>query len=373
MRILHVYKDYHPVLGGIENHLRAVARTQAERGHDVTALVTNPEGRKTSVRMEEGVRVIRASRLVTVASTPLSIGLFRQLHGQSPDVVHLHFPYPVGETSQYLLHRGRASVLTYHSDVIKQAGILKLYNPLLKRILHSVDRIIATSEPYIHSSPYLRPVADRCTVIPLGIDTERFARPQPQNVRMLHARYPGPLLLFVGRLRYYKGLNYLIEAMKQIEATLLVIGTGPEAANLGEQAYLAGVVDRVRFLGDISDENLPAYFQAADLFVLPSSQRSEAFGIVLLEAMAAGTPLISTELSTGTSWVNQHGQTGLVVPPRDPDALAQAINALLADDVRRQQMGANAQRRARSEFGLPLLVDRLLDLYREMVGKSVDR
>jgi rhamnosyl/mannosyltransferase len=368
MRILHVYKDYHPVMGGIENHLRAVARTQAERGHDVTVLVTNPAGRKTSVREEEGVRVIRASRLATIASTPLSIELFRQLQGQSPDVTHLHFPYPLGEVSQWLLRRGRVTVLTYHSDVIKQAGILKLYNPLLKRILRSVDRIIATSEPYIHSSPYLRPVADRCTVIPLGIDLDRFAQPQPRNVEVIRARHPGPLLLFVGRLRYYKGLNYLIEAMKQIEATLLIVGTGPEAADLGEQAYLAGVADKVRFLGDISDEHLPAYFQSADLFVLPSSQRSEAFGIVLLEAMAAGTALISTELSTGTSWVNQHDRTGLVIPPRDPDALAQAINSLLADDARRQQMGANAQHRARTEFGLPLLVDRLLALYRDVVG-----
>ena len=234
MRILHVYKDYHPILGGIENHLRAVARTQAERGHDVTVLVTNPAGRSTSVREEEGVRVIRASRLATVASTPLSLALFRQLRRQEPDVVHLHFPYPLGEVSQWLLLRGRATVLTYHSDVIKQAGILKLYHPLLKRILRSVDRIIATSEPYVQSSPYLRSVADRCTVIPLGIDIDRFARPQPQNVQMLRARYPGPLLLFVGRLRYYKGLDYLIEAMKQIDATLLVVGTGPEAANLGD-------------------------------------------------------------------------------------------------------------------------------------------
>ncbi len=368
MRILHVYKDYHPILGGIENHLRVVARAQAERGHDVTVLVTNPAGRNTNVREEEGVRVIRASRLGTIASTPLSTELFRQLQGQNPDVVHLHFPYPVGEVSQWLLHRGRATILTYHSDVIRQAGILKLYNPLLKRILRSTDRIIATSEPYINSSPYLRSLANRCTVIPLGIDIERFAQPQPQNVEMLRARHPGPLLLFVGRLRYYKGLNYLIEAMKQIDATLLVVGTGPEAANLGEQAYLAGVADRIRFLGDISDEHLPAYFQASDLFVLPSSQRSEAFGIVLLEAMAAGTPLISTELNTGTSWVNQHGKTGLVVPPRDPDALTQAINSLLADDARRQQMGANAQHRARTEFDFSLLVDRLLDLYQEVVG-----
>lgn len=367
MRILHVYKDYHPVLSGIENHLRVVAREQAERGHAVTVLVTNPAGMQTSVREEEGVQVIRASRMTTVASTPLSLSLFSQLRQQKPDIVHLHFPYPLGEVSQWLVGQGQANILTYHSDVIKQAGILKLYNPLLKRILQSMDRIIATSAPYIQSSPYLRPLADRCTVIPLGIDIERFSQPQSQNVKTLHARYPGPLLLFVGRLRYYKGLHYLIEAMKHIHATLLVIGTGPEAANLGEQAYLAGVADKVRFLGDISDDNLPAYYQAADLFVLPSSHRSEAFGIVLLEAMAAGTPLISTELSTGTSWVNQHDTTGLVVPPRNPDALTQAINSLLTDGARRQQFGKNARHRAKTEFGQSLLVDRLLDLYQDVL------
>jgi len=128
-----------------------------------------------------------------------------------------------------------------------------------------------------------------------------------------------------------------------------------------------GVADKVRFLGDISDDNLPAYYQAADLFVLPSSQRSEAFGIVLLEAMAAGTPLISTELSTGTSWVNQHETTGLVVPPRNPDVLAQAINSLLADDARRLQLGKNARDRAQAEFGQSLLVDRMLDLYQDVL------
>ena len=371
MRILHVYKDYHPVMGGIENHLHVVAREQAKRGHDVTVLVTNPVGMKTSVQEEEGVRVIRAARLTTIASTPISFSLPLELAKRRPDIAHLQFPYPVGEISNLIFGRAKRTIISYQSDVVRQAGILRLYNPILRVVLRRADRILASSPNYILSSPYLRPLADRCTVIPLGIDIDRFSQPQPQNVNVLRSRFPGPLLLFVGRLRYYKGLNYLIEAMKQIEATLLFIGTGPEAANLGEQAYLAGVADKVRFLGDISDEHLPGYFQAADLFVLPSSQRSEAFGIVLLEAMAAGTPLISTELETGTSWVNQHGETGLVVPPRNPDALTQAVNTILADDIRRKQMGANAKIRAKTEFGLSLLVDRLLDLYHDVLDGSM--
>lgn len=368
MRILHVYKDYYPVLGGIENHLRWLACAQAQRGHDVTVLVANPQGLGTTVHEEEGVRVIRAARLATLASTPISLALPWQLARQKPDIVHLHFPYPLGEIAQWLLHRGRATIMTYHSDVIRQQGILKLYTPLLRHILSRIDRILPTSEPYIHSSPFLNPVAGRCTVLPLGIDVERFRRPHPYAAA-LRARYEGPLLLFVGRLRYYKGLNHLIEAMKQIPATLLIVGSGPETAALGEQAYLAGVAERVRFLGEVSDELLPTYYQAADLFVLPSDQRSEAFGLVLIEAMAAGLPVISTELGTGTSWVNQHGHTGLVTPPGDAPALTAAILRLLADPDLRRRMGAAGQARAQSEFALSRLVDRTLAIYAEVLSR----
>ncbi len=368
MNILHLYKDYHPILGGIENHLRWLAEAQAARGHEVTVLVTNPQGMETTIRNEQGVKVIRAARLTTLASTPLSLALPGHLLRQHPDIVHLHFPYPLGEVSQWLLRRGRATVMTYHSDVVRQARVLRLYGPILKRILRSMDRILPTSEPYIQSSPWLRPLAEKCTVVPLAIDVDRFQRPRPHQVATIRQRFPGPLLLFVGRLRYYKGLDYLIQAMRQVEATLLIIGGGPEAARLGAMSYELGVSHRVHFLGDVGDDLLPAYYQAADIFILPSSHRSEAFGIVLMEAMAAGKPLISTELGTGTSWVNQHGETGLVVPPRDVQALTHAIQTLLADEPLRQRMGQQAQRRARQEFDLPVLVERVLRVYEDVLA-----
>ena len=208
--------------------------------------------------------------------------------------------------------------------------------------------------------------------MPLSIDVERFASPQPARVRTIRRRYAGPILLFVGRLRYYKGLDYLLRAMKRIDATLLIVGAGPEAARLGAMSYEAGLAKRVHFLGDVSDEALPAYYQAADVFVLPSSHRSEAFGIVLLEAMAAGAPLITTELGTGTSWVNQNGVTGLVVPPRDPEALANAIDRLLSDASMREEMGRRAQERARTEFDLPVLVDRVMAVYEQALRQKTD-
>jgi rhamnosyl/mannosyltransferase len=371
MKILHIYKDYHPVFGGIENHLKWLAEAQAARGHDVTVLVTNPAGLKTVVRKEHGVMVIRAARLGTLASTPLSLALPRILYRQHPDIVHLHFPYPLGEVSQWLLHRGSAAVMTYHSDVVRQTGFLHLYGPLLRRVLRQMDRILPTSAPYIQSSPWLRPLADKCTVVPLAIDVERFIHPRTQRVQTIRRRFPGPLLLFVGRLRYYKGLDYLLRTMREVEATLLVAGAGPEAARLDVLSHELGVANKVHFVGDVSDDNLPAYYQAADIFVLPSSQRSEAFGIVLLEAMAAGTPLISTELGTGTSWVNQDGVTGLVVPPRNETALAEAIKRLLADDAMRMEMGRRAQARARQEFDLPVLVERVMAVYEAcLTGRS---
>ena len=153
MKILHIYKDYHPVLGGIENHLRWLAEAQAARGHDVTVLVTNPAGMQTTTSQENGVRVIRAARLATVASTPISLAMPAILRGQRPDIVHLHFPYPLGEVSQWLLRRGRASVMTYHSDVVRQAGFLRLYGPLLRRVLRQMDRILPTSEPSFRARP----------------------------------------------------------------------------------------------------------------------------------------------------------------------------------------------------------------------------
>ncbi len=367
MRILHIYKDYHPVLGGIENNLRQLARAQAARGHEVTVLVTNPQGARTTVHVEEGVRVIRAARLATVASTPLSPALIGQIGRQRPDITHLHFPYPVGEIGQLLCGRGRPTVITYHSDVVRQAGILRLYAPVLRRVLARADRILVSSPAYRESSPYLRPLAARCTVVPIGIECERFATPRPDEVARWRARYPGPLLLFVGRLRYYKGLNYLLAAMVEVPATLLIAGDGPEAPALRAQAQALGVAGRVHFLGDVAEADLPGLYQAADVFVLPSSRRSEAYGIALLEAMAAGVAVISTELGTGTSWLNRHGQTGLVVPPCDPVALAAALRELLSDEERRRHLAKAAQTRA-AAFDLKHQVAQVLAVYEEVLA-----
>ncbi len=377
MKILHVYKDYAPVLGGIENHLRWQAEGMCARGHDVAVLVTSLDGR-TSAEVVDGVSVTRCARQLNVSSAPLSASLPFYLHrlGGDADIVHLHAPYPPGELAQLLLGVGKRTVITYHSDIVKQATLLKFYAPFLRRILQRADKILVSNPPYIQSSRFLSPIAQtqpgKVEVLHFGIDLARFSATPAVEERAarLRARYgPGPLILFVGRLRYYKGVSVLVRAMAQVtDARCLIVGTGPEEANVRSLIGELGVGDRVHLVGTLSDADLPAVYQAADLFVLPSIHRSESLGIVLLEAMASGLPLISTELGTGTSYVNRHEETGLVVAANDADALATAIRRATADPDLRSRWGVAAQARAHAEFGMTRMIDATEQIYRSLLG-----
>jgi glycosyltransferase involved in cell wall biosynthesis len=357
MRILHVYKDYHPVLGGIENHVRALAELQAAAGHTVTVLVTNPGGQPATEELA-GVTVIRAPRLATVASTPLSPSFPLRLHRLQADITHLHFPYPIGELSQWLAGRGRRYVITYHSDVVRQQRVLRLYRPLLRRILRGAARILPTSERYVATSPFLRPLAGRCTVVPLSVDPAPFAGADP-----LVPPAARPTLLFVGRHRHYKGVDDLLRALPGLDARLLIGGDGPLRAGWEQLARELGLSDHVQFTGSVSDADLPRLYASADIFVLPANSRAEAFGKVLLEAMASGLPCVTTEVGTGTSFVVQDGITGLVVPPRDPAALHAALQRLLDDPALRAKMGAAGRERVTAEFTPQLMAARVESVY----------
>lgn len=362
MKILHVYKDYYPIRGGIENHIKTLAEAQAAAGHQVTVLVTNPGREKPDVLLN-GVRVVRAARLATVASTPLSVTFPSLLRTLEADIVHLQFPYPLGEVSQWLAGRKRPFLISYQSDVVKQQTILRLYEPLLRRVLRRANRILASSPNYIATSPYLSPIADHCTVVPLGIEPGPFLHAEP----LLLPPSDLPTLLFVGRHRYYKGVDTLIRAMPQVAARLLIAGDGPMRPAWEALATELNLQERVLFLGDIGDADLPRLYAAADVFVLPSNVRAEAFGLVLLEAMASGLPCITTEVGTGTSFVVQDGLTGLVVPPQDEQALGTAVSHLLNDPNLRRQMGENGRARLLAEFTTPTMVARVEAVYRELL------
>ncbi len=370
MRVLYIYKDYYPVVGGIENHIRTICNgLQGRPDIQPTVLVTNRANR-TVIEEIDGVRVIKAARLANVSSAPISLSLFLWARKLDADITHLHFPYPIGEMAYLLGGRSRKMVITYHSDIVRQKTLLRLYAPFLRRVLDRADSIAVSNPPYIQSSPYLRPLAAKCRVIPFGIDTSRFA-PTPETQRYaqeVRRRYNhAPLILFIGVLRYYKGVGYLIRAMSDIHARLLIVGQGPQGEEWRALAQQSGLADKIDFLGRVEDDEMPGLLHACDVFALPSIYRSESLGIAQIEAMACGKPVVCTELGTGTSFVNVDGVTGFVVPPMDAAALAGAINRLLADPHLRQRMGQAGRERAEREFAAPVMVQRLVDWYTEVL------
>ena len=373
MNILHIYKDYFPVLGGIENHIRVLAEASASRGHDVTVLVTSLD-RRTRIETSNGVKLVKTGRWINVSSAPVSPAMFawaRKL-GRRADIAHLHFPYPFGETAHLFSGSRAKTVITYHSDIVRQRNLLRLYRPLLWCVLRKADRIIATSPNYVDTSPFLSRVRDKCTVVPPGADIERFASVDAVRVAALRDRLThhqaGPVLLSVGRLRYYKGVDTLLRALPALpNAHCVIVGSGPMEAEWRALAASLDVADRAIFAGDVPDADLPLYYHAADLYVLPANARAEAFGVALVEAMAAGLPCVTTEVGSGTSWVVQDGVTGLVVPPRDPGALSVAIAGLLDDAEKRVTMGQAGRARARAEFSVERMIDRVFSAYASLL------
>ena len=360
MKILHVYKDYFPVLGGIENHIKTLAEAQVKTGHAVTVLVCDP-GLRTHIETRNGVKVIKAGRLFTAASMPVSLTQPLVVARLRPDIIHVQGPYPLGELSAWAFGGKTPFVLSYQSDIVRQKTLLRFYGPFLRRVLRRADRILANSPRYIETSPWLQPVKSKCLSVPIGIDVQRFTVPE-------HVYAGPPTLLFVGRLRYYKGLDMLVAAMRDLPGVhLKLAGDGPMYAQLQAQVQALALTERVHFLGEIADEALPALYHQAHLFVLPSNARAEAYGIVLLEAMASGLPCISTELGTGTSWVVQDSVTGRVVPPQDPAALAAALRELVDDPGKRRAIGQAGRLRVETEFTQALMTQRVMAVYESLL------
>ena len=366
MRVLLLYKDYFPVVGGIENHIRLLARGLRTEGVDARVLVTN-SGPETIHQAIDGVPVTKTGRQAHVLSTPISLSYFAEMRSQTAnaDLIHLHAPYPPAELAQLLLGRGKPAVISYHSDIIRQKRTGKLYGPVLRRVLQRAALVAASSPVYIESSPFLQRVRKKCRVIHYGIEIEHFHETEQvrDGARRLRSQYGElPLLLFIGRLRHYKGVDVLIRALHRIQARLLIIGSGPMQEAWQNLAQAEGLADKVLFLGDASErESLTARY-AADLFVLPSTNRAEALGIVQLEAMACGMPVVCTELGTGTSYVNRNGVTGLVVPPNDPQTLAASINKLLVSPAMRAKMGAEGRKRVREEFSFQSMISSTISI-----------
>ena len=362
-------KYYWPVQGGIENHCYHLC-ARLNRHVDLTVVVSNVTPRRVCERVH-GVRVIRVPRYAQLASTPISPGIFRELVGLRADIVHVHLPNPMAEVS-YLLARPRGKlVVKYHSDVIRQKNIFRVYRPVNELFLSRAARIIATAPQNVEHSPVLRKFTDRTRVIPLGIEPGQFERTPERAGRVaeLRRRFGDRVVFFIGRHVYYKGIDVLIRAMTHVDAHLVIAGAGPLTAELTALARSLGLDAKVSFVGRVADDELPDYYHASDVFCLPSVARSEAFGIVQLEAMASGLPVVNTRLDTGMSYVNLDGVTGLQVPPEDVEALAGALNRLLDDPSLRRTLGEQARERVHREFTHDINARRTLELYAEILAR----
>jgi glycosyltransferase involved in cell wall biosynthesis len=368
-KVLQVGKFYPPHMGGIETHLQALSSELAKH-LELKVIVAN-DGPKRQDELLGGVRILRVPTRLTLASAPLCPSMVGEIRRSQADIVHIHLPNPMAVLA-YLAsgHRGRL-VITYHSDTVRQRILGTLFEPLLQNSLDRSSAIIATSPEYQRTSPVLARHLARCHVIPYGIELAQFERCDSGLVRDLRQRYGQRLVISVGRLVYYKGFEYLIRAMRQVHGKLLIVGGGPLRGKLAELSHSLGLDDKVIFAGEIANEHITPYYHASDVFALASVARSEAFGIVQIEAMAAGLPVVNTQLDSGVPFVSLHEQTGLTVPPEDSESLAKAINCLLDDPERRRSLGAAALSRARQEFSLETMTSRILALYDAVMSQNL--
>jgi rhamnosyl/mannosyltransferase len=373
MKIVHIYKDYFPVFGGIENFIRALAEAQAARGHDVRVVVNSLKRELELVEMN-GVRITKMPRHLNIQSAPISLNFHNAVRRETTaaDIAHLHAPYPIGEACNLLFGQSKKTVLSWHSDIVRQKTLLKVYAPVLRRVIHKADRIIPASEAYARSSPWINGYLDKCRIVPYGIDANRFTEARTPEALAMRARWLAPftqsqplVVVGVGRLRYYKGFDDLIKAVAQVpNALAVIVGVGPLEVEMKALAQQLGIANRVIFPGEPDDAHLPLYHQAADVFAAPSNSRAESFGISIIEAMASGLPVITTEIGTATSWINQHSETGLVVPPLNPKALASAIT-VMQNANSRQRMGKAARARVLQEFTREKMIERVENVYEE--------
>ena len=368
--ILQVGKFYYPYHGGMETYLRDLCLWLKDRTN-LKVLVSNT-GPRTVREMVEGVDVIRAGRWGRLASTSLCPAFPRLLKQNAGDIISIQHPDPLAAVSYLLAHPHGKLVVIYQSDIIKQKLTRLLYHPFLISFLSRAEAIVVTSPAYIASSPVLRRFRAKCVVIPIGIDPSNYlpTAATGEKVKEIHRAHGNRIVLFVGRLALYKGIEYLLKAMEEVDGNLLVIGKGGRFRTLAMMVASHHLEDKVFFMSEVSRSDLLAYLHACSVFCLPSISRNEAYGIVQLEAMACSRPVVSTRLDTGVTYINRDGETGMVVPPQDPAKLRDALNRLLNNSELSEKLGRRGRERVEQEFTKEKMAEKTYRLYQEIRGSG---
>lgn len=371
MKILQVNKFYYPWIGGVEDHVRTLTEQLALKNKLTVLTIKNSlkkPKKKFNYKLIESRNICHLLQKDSILSMPISIDFilkFRKLYLKQ-DIIHIHLPNPWAVITVMFFTKADNLIVTYHSDIKKQKFFLFFYRPLLKKFLRErVSKIITTSDNLKKNSAILKKFKSKTVVVPLGIDLNSL---QENKVfyKKLKAKYQNtPVVLFVGRLVYYKGCEYLIKAFKQLtaKAQLLIIGEGKLKNDLVKLVNKLGINDRVRFISPLPRDYLNAYYKLADIFVLPSIAETEAYGLVQLEAMYHKTAVISTNLPTGVPFVNKNNQTGYVVPPKNSKRLKQKIDRLLTEKARLTRFKNAGHQRVLKYFNSSKMADEIIKIY----------
>jgi rhamnosyl/mannosyltransferase len=373
MKILHISKFYSPIEGGLESVVLELVEGMSDAGYQTDVLCANTASRTDISYAPLGYTITRASSLGKLMSTSISPAMLMhtQRLASKYDVIHVHLPDPMSNLALSLARPTSKIVVHWHSDIVKQQRALKLYAPLLRMLLRRADAIIATSSSYAESSPWLREFAEKVNIIPIGIqDPYKCITPSSQKIQAIRRQYGERRIIFaLGRMTYYKGFDVLIDAVKYLPSGVVILigGAGELLETYRKRVALKGLQDKIYFLGRVDNELLPALFLASDIFCLPSTVRSEAFGVVMLEAMAAAKPIVACDIpGSGVPWVNQHGETGLNSPTGDAKALATNIQRILDNPELAERFGVSSRKRFELEFTGENMVNKTLDLYHKL-------
>ncbi|MDP3705172.1 MAG: glycosyltransferase [Legionellaceae bacterium] len=368
MKILHVYKTFiNDTMGGVEQVIANLVKTgnSSDYDHSVLSLSKKSPGIDASFA---GVNNLHYKEQFSIASNAFSLPLLYDFRNvvNGYDLIHYHFPWPFADMMHIFCRIKKPSIVTYHSDIVRQKKLRYLYNPLMHRFLSSVNMLVATSPNYLETSTVLQRYQNKTAVVPIGISKRNYPKPSQEKTAYWQNRFGKRFFLFVGVMRYYKGLHILLDAIQGAMFPVVIVGTGPIEDSLKRQANDLNVTN-VHFLGKLPDEDKIALLQLCSSVVFPSHLRSEAFGVSLLEGAMFGKPMISTEIGTGTSYINIDGTTGLVVPPSDPQALRRAMDFIWTHPEESSVMGDMAAARHKILFTGNKMVAEYEKLYEKVV------
>ncbi len=361
MRLLQINKLYHPVIGGVETVVQNIAEGLTEKDIQVDILACQIKGPRIEELINK-IKVYRAASFGKKLGMPLSLdffSLFFKIY-KKYDKIIIHYPFPLATLICPFIPKNKL-IIYYHSDIVRQKILGKLLSPIIRYSLKRADKILVASHNLTKSSPDLKKFNNKCQVIPFGLKIE-ISDQDLVDAKKIKQQYSQKyLLLAIGRLVYYKGFSVAIEAMNKVNnARLLIIGSGPNKNKLENLIKINNLENKVTIIP--FQDKLMTFFLAADIFIFPSIARSEAFGLVQLEAMAAGKPIINTYLQTGVEEVSPNNISGLTVGPNNSELLSQAINKLIENDDLRLNLGNQAKKRYQEKYTLEKFIDNLIKI-----------